>query len=159
MKVVKSVGVSYKFSPIQHLRWPLRYQLIKNQTLVSVNGRESLISYFHQRGTQRSSLLVSQNTLFWNYSNLKSAWRILENILLKLLQLNARRHGPITEVHSTTCRGTSFSMQSVPYSKVYSLETSTPESPQRTGPVPWWRMFHPFTLLHCHILHNHHQQT
>ena len=47
---------------------------------------------------------------FWNYSNLKSAWRISKNIRLKLLQLNVRRHGPIIQVHSMTCHWTSFSM-------------------------------------------------
>ena len=90
---------------------------------------------------------------FWNYSNLKSAWRISENILLNLLQLNVCQHDPITQAHSMTYRWTSFSMQSVSYPKVYSPETSTLEGPQCTGPAPWWRMFHPFTLLHFHLLH------
>ena len=44
-------------------------------------------------------------------------------------------------------------MQSIPYPKVYFPEISTPEGPQRTGPMPWWRMFHPFTLLDFHLLH------
>ena len=112
-----------------------------------------LHSIFPLAWDQRSSLLVPQNTLFWNYSNLNSAWSILESTPLKLLQLNIRRHGLITHAHSMTCRRTSFSMQSVSYPKVYSLETSTPEGPQRTGPAPWWHMFHPFTLLHFHLLH------
>ena len=57
--------------------------------------------------------------IFWNYSNLKSAWRISEGTLLKLLQLNVRQHGPITQAHSITCCRTSFSIQSVPYPKLY----------------------------------------
>ena len=34
-------------------------------------------------------------------------------MLLKLLQLNIHRHGPITQAQFTTCHWTSFSMQSV----------------------------------------------
>ena len=91
--------------------------------------------------------------IFWNYSNLNSAWSISESTLLKLLQLNVHQHGPIMHAHSTTRHRTSFNMQSVTYPKVYFPETSTPEGPQCTGPAPWWRMFHPFTLLHFHLLH------
>jgi len=57
--------------------------------------------------------------IFWNYSNLKSAWRISEGTLLKLLQHNIRWHGPITQAHSVTCCQTPCNTQSVPYSKVY----------------------------------------
>ena len=120
---------------------------------MSINGHQSLIPCSHHCGTQRSSLLVPQNTLFWNYSKLNSAWSISKSTLLKLLQLNICRHGPITHAHLMTCHRTSFSMQSVPYPKVYSPEISTPEGPQRTELAPWWRMFHPFTLLHFHLLH------
>ena len=93
---------------------------------------------------------------FLNYSNLNSAWSILESTLLKLLQLNVRRHGPITHAHSMTCHRTSFSMQLVSDPKVYFRETSKPEGPQCIGPGPWWRMFHPFTLLHPRLLHHQH---
>ena len=82
---------------------------------------------------------------------------ISESTLLKLLQLNVRQHGPITQAHSTTCRWTSFSMQSVPDPKVYFPGTSTPEGPQHTGPTPWRRMFHLFTLLYPRHLHHQHQ--
>ena len=78
-------------------------------------------------------------------------------VLSKILQLNIRQHSPITHAHSMTCRQTSFSMQSVPDPKVYFPGTSTPEGPQHTGPAPWGRMFHPFTLLHPRHLHHQHQ--
>ena len=95
--------------------------------------------------------------IFWNYSNLNSAWSISESTFLKLLQLNVRRHSPITQAHSPTCRQTSFSMQSVPDPKVYFPETCTLEGPQHTGPAPWGRMFHPFALLQPCLLHHQHQ--
>jgi len=101
----------------------------------------------HQLETQRSSLLVFQNTFFWNYSNLNSAWSISGSMLLKLLQLNLCRYGPITHAHSTTCCWTPLNMQLVPYSKIYFPKTSTPKIPWRTGPTPWCRMFHTFTIF------------
>ena len=57
--------------------------------------------------------------IFWNYSNLKLAWRISECTLLKLLQHNIRWHGPITQAHSITYCRTPCNTQSVPYSKLY----------------------------------------
>ena len=147
--MVKSVGVSYKLSFIQHLQWHPRDQLIRIQPLVSVNGHQNFILCSHKQGTSKH--------IFCNYSNLNLAWGISESTLLKLLQLNVRQHGPITQAHSTTCCRTSFSMQSVPDPKVYFPGTSTPEGPHHTGPAPWRRIFHPFALLHPRHLHHQHQ--
>ena len=95
--------------------------------------------------------------IFWNYSNLNPIWSISKSTLLKLLQLNVRRHDSIMQAHSMTCHWTSFNMQSVPDPKVYFPGTSTPEDPQHTGPAPWGRIFHPFALLHPRHLHHQHQ--
>ena len=80
-------------------------------------------------------LEVFQKVLFWNYFNLMFVSMVQSHRCILRLVV-----GP----HST---------QSISYPKEYSLETSTPEGPQHTGPAPWWRMFHLFTLLHFHLLH------
>ena len=95
--------------------------------------------------------------IFWNYFNLNSTWSISESTFLKLLQLNVRRHGPITQVHSTTCRWTSFSMQSVPDPKGVLPRNIYIGGSQHIGPVPWGHMFHPFALPHSRLFHHQHQ--
>ena len=52
-----------QLSSIQHLKQPPRHQLIRIQPLVPINGHQSLIPCPHHCGTQRSSLLVPQNSL------------------------------------------------------------------------------------------------
>ena len=76
-----------------------------------------LHSMFPQAWDPKVIVAGTSKHIFWNYSNLNSAWRISESNFLKLLQLNVHRHGPITQAHSTTCHRTSFSMQSVPNPK------------------------------------------
>ena len=81
-------------------------------------------------------------------------------MFLKLLLFNLRRHGPIMYAHSTTCRRTLLNMQSVPYSKIYSQETSLPKTPRHTRPTPSFRMFHMVTIYASSpssSLHNQHQ--
>ena len=77
---------------------------------------------FPQAGDLKIIVAGTSKHIFWNYSNLNPAWGISESTLLKLLQLNVRQHGPITQAHSTTCRRTSFNMQSVSDPKVYFQE-------------------------------------
>ena len=102
---------------------------------------------FPQAGDPKVIVVGTSKHIFWNYSNLNPAWGISESTILKLLQLNVRQHGPIMQAHSTTCRRTSFNMQSVPDPKVYFPGTSTPEGPQHIGPTPW-----SFTHSLCFIL-------
>ena len=113
-----------------------------------------LHSMFPQAGDPKVIIVGTSKHIFWNYSNLNPAWSISESTLLKLLQLNVRRHSPITHAHSMTCRWTSFNMQLVPDPKVYFPGTSTLEGPQHTRPAPWGHMFHPFALLHLCLLHH-----
>ena len=115
-----------------------------------------LHSVFPQAWDPKIIVAGTSKYIFWNYSNLNPTWSISESTLLKLLQLNVRQHGLLTHAHSMTCCWTSFSMQSVPNLKVYFLGTSTPEGPQHTRPALWGRMFHPFALLHPHLLHHQH---
>ena len=102
-----------------------------NQNLASGVGKWSpkLHFVFLQAWDPKVIVAGTSKHIFWNYSNLNSAWSISESTFLKLLQLNVRRHGPITHAHSMTCHQTSFSMQSVQDPKVYFPETSTPEAP------------------------------
>ena len=52
-----------QLSSIQHLKQPPRHQLIRIQPLVPANGHQSLIPCPYYYGTQRSSLLIPQNSL------------------------------------------------------------------------------------------------
>ena len=63
-----------------------------------------LHSMFPQAWDPKVIVVGNSKHIFWNYSNLNSTWSISESTFLKLLQLNIRRHGPITQAHSMTCR-------------------------------------------------------
>ena len=85
----------------------------QNSTFGVGKWSPKLHSMFPQAGDPKVIVAGTSKHIFWNYSNLNPAWGISESTLLKLLQLNVRQHGPITQAHSTTCCRTSFSMQSV----------------------------------------------
>ena len=98
--------------------------------------------------------------IFLELLQINFSWSISPSMLLKLHKLNLRWHGPIMHTHSMTCRQTLLSMQLVLYSKIYSLETSLPETPRHIGPSPWFCIFLTVTISvssPSSSLHNHHQ--
>ena len=98
------------------------------------------------RGTKVIVIGTSEH-IFLKLHQLKFCLKNFRKNTSEITLLNLHWHRPILHAHSTTCCWTPFSMRSVLYSKIYFLETSSLEIHQRTGPAPWFPMFHTVTIF------------